>query len=67
MYLNLIVTEGNRDTNSKPQKESQKEDQIKDVENKEIKNPKAIKETDPGKFLTFLFLNSTFINCCSGN
>ena len=45
MYLNLIVTEGNRDKNRKP-----KEDQIKDVENKERKNPQAKKETDPGKF-----------------
>ena len=50
MYLNLIVTEDNRDKNRKPQKESPKEDQIKDVENKERKNPQAKKETDPGKF-----------------
>ena len=50
MYLNLIVTEDNRDKNRKPQKESSKEDQIKDVENKERKNPQAKKETDPGKF-----------------
>ena len=50
MYLNLIVTEDNRDTKSKSQKESPQEDHIKDVENKERKNPQAKKETDPGKF-----------------
>ena len=50
MYLNLIVTEDNRDNNSKPLKESSKEDQIKDIKNQERKHPKAIKETDPGKF-----------------
>ena len=50
MDLNLIVTEDNRDKNRKHQKESPKEDQIKDVENKERKNPKAKKETDSGIF-----------------
>ena len=49
MYLNLNVSEDNRDKNSKPQKESPKNNQIKDVENKERKNPRAKKETDPGK------------------
>ena len=50
MYLNLTVTEDNRDTNSKPQKKSLKGDQSKDVKNKERKNPEEKKETDPGKF-----------------
>ena len=50
MDLNLIVTEDNRDTNSKPPTKSPKEDQIKEVENKERKNPQAKKETDQGKF-----------------
>ena len=50
MYLNLIVTEDNRDKNRKPQKESPKEDQINYVENKKRKNPKEKEETDPGKF-----------------
>ena len=44
MYLNLTITEDNRDTYSKAIKESPKE------ENKERKNPKAKKEMDPGKF-----------------
>ena len=55
MYLNLIVTEDNRDKNCKPPKESPKEDQIKDVENKERKNPKAKEETDPGKYHYYCF------------
>ena len=50
MYLNLTVTEDNRDKNSKPQKKSPREDQRKDVKNKERKNPEEKKETDPGKF-----------------
>ena len=50
MYLNLVVTEDYKDKNSKSHKESPKEDQIKDVEKKERKqDPRAKKETDPGK------------------
>ena len=50
MYLNLVVTEDYKDKNSKSHKESPKEDQIKDVENKVKKSLRAKKETDPGKF-----------------